>query len=234
MKKAKQTGKRDKLVSDRSASARPTRDPEHDKPRRIAPMSRLAAFAPRQQAVSPFVIPPPFPGVLPKGATTMAMDDAIGAAYQFAPRSYGANLISEGLAWPGYAYLAELSQRPEYRKITETLAREATRKWIKLQASGDADKSDKIQTLEAAFDKYRIRDLFRRMAEADGFFGRGQLYIDTGYTNDPDELATPLILSPKKIAQGGLKGFRPVSAMWTYPMGYNSSEPLAPHYYDPT
>jgi hypothetical protein len=55
-----------------------------------------------------------------------------------------------------------------------------TRKWIKLQTTGeDDDKTDKIQALEAAFDKYRIRDLFRAMAEADGFFGPGS--FDSNY-----------------------------------------------------
>jgi len=234
MKKAKKADKpKLKLVVDQKPPAK-SKKPAQDTRRPIATSARVAAFATRQ-AVTPYVIPPPFPGVLPKNAPTMAQDDFIGSAYSFASRSYGANLISEGLAWPGYAYLAELSQRAEYRRISETLAREMTRKWIKLQTTGeDDDKSDKIQKLEAAFDKHRIRDLFRAMAEADGFFGRGQLYIDTGYTNDPDELVTQLILSPSKIKKGGLKAFRAVSAMWTYPTGYNSIEPLEPHYYEPT
>src|SRR3954466_12343811 len=105
MKKTRKKDKRLKLVSDRSAAPRTKREPEQDKPRRIASHNRLAAFATRQTS-TPYVIPPPFPGVVPKGAKTMAMDDAIGAAYQFAPGSYGANLLSEGLTWPGYAYLA--------------------------------------------------------------------------------------------------------------------------------
>jgi uncharacterized protein len=230
MTKAKPGTKR-RLVSDREAPPPPKRKPKQVKP--IATHARVAAFS-RHAAPTPYTIPPPYPGVLPKGAASMAQDNAIGAAYNFAPSSYGTGLLSEGLVWPGYAILAELSQRAEYRRISETLAREMTRKWIKLQATGDDDKSDKIQKLEAAFDKHRIRDLFRAMAEADGFFGRGQLYIDTGYTQDPDELITPLILSPSKIKKGGLKSFRAVSAMWTYPTGYNSIEPLAPHYYEPT
>src|SRR6185503_15589763 len=109
--------------------------PEQSTPRPIASHARVAAFAARQ-STTPYVIPPPFPGVLPANAAGMAQDDAIDAAYAFAPGSYGSNLIGEGLAWLGYAYLAELSQRAEYRRISETLAREMTRKWIKLQTTG--------------------------------------------------------------------------------------------------
>jgi phage-related protein (TIGR01555 family) len=234
MKKAKKRDKRKQLVPEnRSATPRPKRKLEQDKPRRIVSPSRLAAFSQRS-AVTPYTIPQPYPGVVPKGVRTMAQDDAIGAAYNFAPGSYGANLLSEGLTWPGYAYLAELSQRSEYRKITETLAREMTRKWIKIQASGDDDKSDKIHQIEVAFDKYKIRDLFRVVAEHDGFFGRGQIYVDTGATNDPEELTTPLMLSPNKLPKSGLKALRIVSAMWTYPTQYNSFDPLQANYYRPT
>jgi phage-related protein (TIGR01555 family) len=223
-----------KSVSDRGVSSSPAPQPKPEKPRQIATHSRVAAFAPRAAVATPYTIPPPMPGVLPAGAPSMAQDDAIGAAYSWASGTNGNKLLGEGLTWPGYAILAELSQRPEYRKITETLAREMTRKWIKIQAAGDDDKTDKIQAIEAAFDKYRIRDLFRTVAEHDGFFGRGQIYVDTGYTDSPDELITPLMLSPNKMPKGSLKGLRVVSAMWTYPTQYNSFDPLKPNYYKPT
>jgi hypothetical protein len=97
MKKAKKADKpKLKLVVDQKPPAK-SKKPAQDTRRPIATSARVAAFATRQ-AVTPYVIPPPFPGVLPKNAPTMAQDDFIGSAYSFASRSYGANLISEGLA----------------------------------------------------------------------------------------------------------------------------------------
>ena len=59
-----------------------------------------------------------------------------------------AGLWGEGLAFPGYPYLAELAQRPEYRNIVETLAEEMTRKWIKIISTGDDDKTDEAKLIE--------------------------------------------------------------------------------------
>ena len=66
----------------------------------------------------------PPPGVVPTNVKPMAMDEDFGSAWG----GYGAR--SENLNWLGYPFLAELAQRSEYRQITETLAKEATRKWI--------------------------------------------------------------------------------------------------------
>ena len=91
MKKAKKADKpKLKLVVDQKPPAK-SKKPAQDTRRPIATSARVAAFATRQ-AVTPYVIPPPFPGVLPKNAPTMAQDDFIGSAYSFASRSYGANL----------------------------------------------------------------------------------------------------------------------------------------------
>jgi hypothetical protein len=52
---------------------------------------------------------------------------------------------TEGITFLGYAYLAELAQRPEYRMISETIATEMTRKWIEFTSTGAEgdDKADK-------------------------------------------------------------------------------------------
>ena len=80
--------------------------------------------------------------------------------------------------FPGYPYLAELAQRPEYRNITETVAEEMTRKWIKLVSTGDDDKTEVIADLTEAMKRLRLREVFRRAVELDGFMGMGLLYVD--------------------------------------------------------
>lgn len=141
--------------------------------------------------------------------------------------------------FPGYPYLSELAQLPEYRKIVTTIAKEMTRKWIGLRSTGDDDKSDKIAALEKAMRRFKLRDLFRKMAEHDGYFGRGQLYIevkkpggDTA-TDDEGELQTPLVIDPKKIKKDSLVAFRPVEPAWTYPGIYQSTNPLKRDFYKP-
>lgn len=145
-----------------------------------------------------------------------------------------------GHRFKGYQHLALLSQQPEYRKISETIAKEMTRKWIKVVCTGKDDKSNKVQAIEEALTKHKVKDLFRKAAELDGFFGRGQIYIDvktpkgTVAQDDPDELQTPLIMDKAKIAKGSLIGFKVVEPVWTYPSAYNSNNPLARDYYKPT
>lgn len=176
----------------------------------------------------------PAPGVVPADQlkSVLAMD-ATPYSYLNSQNIYG--------GFPGYPYLSELAQLPEYRKMVTTLAEEMTRKWVSLRSSGDGDKSkaDKIQKLDAAIRKYRLREHFRKIAEHDGYFGRGQLYIDVNKpggglaTDDPSELETPLFTSGKKITRGSLIGFRTVEAVWTYPGLYQSTSPLAKNFYKP-
>src|SRR5574337_2185672 len=103
------------------------------------------------------------------------------------------SLYAEGQTFQGYPELGLMAQRPEYRLVAETLADEATRKWIKLQASDEGeDKSDKIKRIEDEMERLDVRGNFRKIAEQDGLFGRGHLYLDTGDTDDAQELATNL------------------------------------------
>jgi phage-related protein (TIGR01555 family) len=183
---------------------------------------------------APFDVYEPPSGVLPAGTT--ANDVAL--ACDFDPGdyygAYGQNSIwQEGLAFPGFAYLAQLTQRPEYRMISETFAREMTRKWIKISATGDDDKSDRVTELKEALDRFKIADHFRKVAEHDGFYGRAHLFVDTG-NNESSELATPLVVDKRKIKKGSIVGFRTVEPLWTYPSAYNTRSPLAPDFYKPT
>lgn len=183
----------------------------------------------------------PAPGVVPKDKLqgVLAQDNT--------PYPYINGFAGFGCnnGFPGYPFLADLTQLPEYRKMVSTLAEEMTRKWISLRSTAPADsgedKNDRIQKLEAALRHYRVREHFRKVAEHDGYFGRGQLYIDVSMaggktlaSEDANELETPLFLSNKKVTKGSLVGFRTVEPMWTYPGIYNSTNPLLKGYYKPS
>lgn len=171
-------------------------------------------------------------GVVPaaKLKAVMAMDST--------PYDY-LNLTGFSGGFPGYPYLADLSQRAEYRKMVSRLAEEMTRKWIEIKTVGDDDKSEKVAQLNDALKRYKVRELFRQAAEDDGYFGRGQIYIEvkaprgTIASDDPAELASPLFLAKEKIAKGSLVALRKVEAVWTYPGVYQSTNPLKDDYYKP-
>lgn len=109
-----------------------------------------------------------------------------------------------------------------------------TRAWIKLQCVGDEDKTEKLKEIEAEMKRLGVQAAFQQATEQDGYFGRSQIYIDTGYSDDLVELKTPLALSPKKIAKKPIKALTVIEPIWTYPNQYNSVDPLKPDYFKPT
>lgn len=181
---------------------------------------------------APYHLPTYAPGVLPSGATTMAMDEApdgVGQVFRYA----NGLALNEGLAFIGYAALAELTQRPEYRLPSEVMAEEMTRKWIVVKAKGDGDKAKRIEELTEALKVFKLREVFRDATEIDGFMGLSFIHIDLGTSDDAAEMATRLILDKAKIAKGSLKGFTVIDPLWCAPTTYNSSNPLKPDFYKP-
>ncbi|MGZ8907295.1 MAG: DUF1073 domain-containing protein, partial [Methylobacter sp.] len=174
----------------------------------------------------------PPPGVIPpdKKAQALAMDET---PYDYINNAYINN------HFPGYQYLAQLAQLPEYRKMAETIAEEMTRKWITLSSTGEDDKTDKLTHLEEALKRFKVRSLFQKAKESDDFYGRGQIYLELDKpsggvaSEDPEELQAPLFIAPAKIKKGSLKALRLIEPVWTYPGNYNSSDPLAPNFYKP-
>jgi phage-related protein (TIGR01555 family) len=170
-------------------------------------------------------------GVIPVAdrSSALAMDNT---PYDYVNQVYVNNHFE------GYQSLAVKALLPEYRKMTEVPAEEMTRKWIVIQSTG-GDKTDKIKTIEDELKRHKVKTLFRKAAELDGFYGRGQIYIDiktpggTVASEDPAELQTALLINPAKIKQGSLRGFTLIEPVWTYPSDYNSTDPLAPDYYRP-
>ena len=171
------------------------------------------------------------PGVRPANAPVIAMDDSTGLNF---PLNWanGMSGVGCGLYFPGYPYLAELLQRPEYRSPVETIAEEMTRKWIEFKSTGTADVSDKIEQITQAFTDFNVQAVFRRALEIDGGFGRCQVYIDTGALLD--DRKEPLLLTDKTLPKGSLRGFKAIEPMWTTPVVWNASDPTADDFYKPT
>ncbi|AOR76332.1 anti-CBASS protein Acb1 family protein [Novosphingobium resinovorum] len=167
----------------------------------------------------------PMPGVLPEG---MAFD-AVSPSFDMLA-AYGMDqMFHEGLGFLGYPYLAELSQRAEYRKVASIWADHCTRKWIKIH--GD---DEKVKELTAKLEDLKVRDLFREAIEKECHFGRMQIFVDFGDWNDDIEIAAPLAIRKEKITQKRpLKAIRLVEPMWSYPGVYGSTDPLAPDFYKP-
>ncbi len=173
-------------------------------------------------------------GVLPSDYDTKKI------AMDFAPNYEYLNATYFGMGFMGYPTLAMFTQQPEYRKISGVIAEEMTRKWIEIVNVGDEDKAERINEIEKAMRKFKVRDVFRQAAELDGFFGRGQIYIDVktpggAIARDlPLELKSQLTITADKIVKDSLLGFKIIEPVWTYPAQYNSNKPLAPDYYKPS
>lgn len=200
---------------------------------------RLAMAAASRPPVSikfsrnPFAPAVPSPGVLPAG---MALDSALVDAGEWAAEAYGGSFEDGMYAMP-FPRLAILAQRPEYRRISEVIATEMTRKGIKFHATGDDDKGDTIKAIEDAFREFNVGSLLKCVAMGDGLMGRHHIFVDLGDASEI-ELTTPIgdgrdAASLAKVRKGALKGFRTVEAMWAYPNGYDSRNPLSGDFYRP-
>jgi phage-related protein (TIGR01555 family) len=189
-----------------------------------------------------FTLPTPPPRVIPRDHKGLAMDDAIVEINGWAANQVYDGAYFNGVAWLGYTLLAELFQRPEYRRVSEVLATEMTRKWIKLKstATDKESKTGRIKELDKELQRLDIRGAFRKVAELDGGFGRAHLYLDTGDTDNGDELLTSIGNgrdAPTELKFKGKRGFlravKPVEPVWCYPAKYNSNDPLKPDWYNP-
>ena len=185
-------------------------------------------------------MPAPPPGVVPKSKLAMDFNPFGGAGWGgFGVGSIGAG----GVAFLGYPYLAELTQRAEFRLLTETISEEVTRRWGEVKAAGGSDKSDKVNAIEREFKRLKMREKFRRCDELDNYFGRGHLYLDFGQGDQEvpdDELKTSMgdgssnISQSKCSPQMPLRDIRVIEPLWAWPGIYNSTNPLRPDWYNPS
>lgn len=115
----------------------------------IAQSRELARARARSPEMNPFQLPQFPPRAVPPQKLRMAMDENLGwAGVQWAGAALGA-IGGEGLLFLGYPYLSELAQRPEYRVISETIADDATRKWLDFEVTGDDEKAADEQKAKA-------------------------------------------------------------------------------------
>ena len=206
----------------------------------------LSRLEKRGVAVNPFFVSEPPPNVLPKGKTAASIAMDSGVAFEtsaWAAQAVYNGAFFNGLAFMGYTYLAELAQRPEYRHITETLATEMTRKWIRLKVTNQdqaKQKATRIKQLNDRMEQLNVQGAFRREVELDGFFGRGHLYIDTGDGDNPEELKTSIgdgsdamTMLKFKGRKNFIRAIKPIEPIWCYPATYNANDPLSPNWYNP-
>lgn len=186
-----------------------------------------------------FAPPEVMPGVVPKGsgAPAVAMDSICDNLAGTVGMYSGFNQLN-GIDFIGYAALSLVAQHPIIRAMVETLADEMTRKWIKFSGQGSEESDAKrVQALQAATEKYRLKSFFNRAMKKTGYFGGCMLFIDMGdNTRREDglrEIQTPLTLDPAKIKKGSFKGFRIIEPINCYPAPYNADNPLEEGYYRP-
>lgn len=186
--------------------------------------------------VDPFKIEDLHPSATSAG---LAMDGALNEVANWGSQSYGQQQIMGGDSFPGYPALSIMATIAEYRRAVETVARHMTRRWIKFMSVGDGDKAEKIQKIEAEMKRLGVKPAFQKIAEHDGYFGRSHLFLDFGDWDDREELATDAgtgdddISKSKCSPERPLKRIKPVEAVWTYPLAYNASDPLAHDWYKP-
>jgi hypothetical protein len=176
--------------------------------------------------MTPYVPPE---GVCPD-AHVLAMDSAQTASYMASVQMFS------GLGFPGFPYLTELAQLTEYRDMSERMADQMTRKWIKLKSMSKQNKTEVISRLEADMRKFKVREAFHAAAVLDGEMGRAQIFIDLGEDGgkDKEELSTHLMLNKWKVKLDSLRRLKIVEPVTTYPEQYNSTNPLAEDYYKPS
>ena len=136
----------------------------------------------------------------------------------------------------GYGTLATLSQNSLIRAGVEMRADEMTRRWgdVTRQGNDDAveEDTDKLAEITQELERYKVQELFRSASCLNGYMGGCMLFIDTGA--DKIELVNPLILDASTFVPGSLKGFRIIEPYLITPGGYNSADPMADDFFNPS
>lgn len=145
---------------------------------------------------------------------------------------------------PGQAPAADPAMQEGLARLQEAKQEQAEAKaaMAKERAAALAQedgKADRIKELEKEMDRLCVRDLFSKLVEFDGYFGRAHIYIDTGQGNSREELITDIgtgsdEVTRQKFKKGSLKRLKIVEPIWTYPQSYNSIDPLSEDWYSPT
>lgn len=183
--------------------------------------SSPVAAAPR-----PFVPPDLPPNVVPDDVR-IAQDDAMSGVYDYA----NSTLCNNYERFLGFAQLAQLAQKPEYRMMAEKPAEAMCRKWIEFKSTSATDKTELIKALEEELKRFNVRQIFEQLAFLDAIYGRAQLFVDLG-EHEGEELTTPMIMAPEKLF-GKLRKFKVIEPMYSYAVEYNSYNPMSDSFFNP-
>lgn len=134
----------------------------------------------------------------------------------------------------GYSLLSTISQEALIRAGVETIADDATRKFVEFDFDDETGETHEsgINEIEKEFEKYKVREIFNDAFQKDGYFGGCLIYIDVGELSD-EEKAEPLIFDKKTFSKGMLKGLKVIEPVNIYPAEYNTSDPTDEHYFNP-
>lgn len=196
-----------------------------------------------QALVQRFTPYTPPPGVVPKGER-MAHDSAASSAMvqvqNWAASQMGAQAswLEEGLGFMGYPTLAQMAQRPEFRKPCDVYARESTREWITLRAGHgegeDEQRAHKIAELEDALKSFDIRTIAHRHILDSLLYGIAHTWVEIdGVPKNTEGQNIPLALTKNGFKKGSLRGFKNINPVWMTPNFYNADTPLQEDYYTP-
>ena len=134
--------------------------------------------------------------------------------------------------FPGFPYLSQLATRAEYRSFATTLSTELVRRFIEFTSKQDdgSESYTKIKLIENEFERLDVRGAMKTAAEHDSLFGRGQIFLEF---NGADR-KLPLILDHRTIPLNSLSRVIAVEAIWTTPSSYNTIDPAASDFYNPS
>ena len=162
----------------------------------------------------------------PSKEATLAND----AAFDCISGMFGNLPLSATPTFLGYQALVNLRQNGLVSAAVDLRAKEMTRKWGELTRKGEDDsEQDKLNEITEEMERFKIRDLFKKAAQLNGYLGGCLLFIDTG----EDNLANPLILDRMTFREGSLRGFKIIEPFLVTPSDYNSVNPMAPDYFRP-
>ncbi|MDE9536123.1 DUF1073 domain-containing protein [Xenorhabdus bovienii] len=139
-----------------------------------------------------------------------------------------------GPSFMGYAALSSLTQNGLIRACIETVVDDMTREWIEIKSvdiDGQGDGAEDKKTIEDALIDFKVKDIFHKAAEFNGYFGGCLIFIDTGAMDN--QLLVPLDISEKSAELKNFKRFVLVEPINIFPGRYESTDPLSPRYFTP-
>ncbi len=183
----------------------------------------------------------PPPGV--RGENALAMDSLPGLQSWIGQNcSVMGAFVEDGLNFKGYGALGAMMLRAEFRKPVETIAKEATREWIKIKSKtlkpGENEPEEiaaLIDELETEMERLRVRSVVRRQITHGLAFGLGHIWVHVNNEAlDTETQSMPLTIGPNGVRKGTVDRLVNIDPIWTNPNSYNADNPLKLDYFKPT